>query len=111
MMTMMVTAIEIQFFLSLSISLHELWTNIDAATQQRELQDQHSGRTSIEFQTLNAFVGLLPQSSVKLELLHAWKSITTYHHGKSDAPPERSQLPDLRSEDSGSTPEKSPHSH
>ena len=95
-------------FLSLCISLHRLWIHIDedAATQQRESlsKDPLSGWTSIEFQALNAFVGVLPQSSIMLELLLAWKSITSCYRGKSDAL-ERSQSPDLQSEDSGATPE------
>ena len=90
-------------FLSLCISLHHI--DKDAATQQRESlsKDSLSGWTSIEFQALNAFVGVLPQSSIMLELLLAWKSITAYFHGKADAPLERTQSPDLL--------ERRPHIH
>lgn len=98
-------------FLSLCISLHHIGK--DAATQQGESLsiDTLSGWTSIELQALNAFVGVLPQSSIMLELLLAWKSITAYFHGKTDAPLERTQSPDLQSEDSRTTLERPPHIH
>ena len=85
-------------FLSLCISLHQIrpHNDEDAATHQKESlsEDPLSEWTPVEFQALNAFVGVLPQSSIMLELLLAWKSLTAYFHGKSDAPLEnRSQSP------------------